>query len=63
MTIKALTTAGLLFFFIFSRLAVAAQRPDSLSVKIGQMLMIGFRGTSLDNAPEIAAAITRSCPL
>ena len=59
MTIKALTTAGLLFFFIFSRPAVAAQRPDSLSVKIGQMLMIGFRGTSLDNAPEIAADITR----
>ena len=58
MTIKALTTAGLLFFFIFSRPAVAAQRPDSLSVKIGQMLMIGFRGTSLDNAPEIAADIT-----
>jgi len=59
MTIKSLTTAGLLFFFIFSRPAVAAQQSDSLSVKIGQMLMIGFRGTTLDDAPEIAADITK----
>lgn len=59
MTIKSLTTAGLLFFFIFSRPAVAAQQSDSLSVKIGQMLMIGFRGTTLEDAPEIAADITK----
>jgi len=59
MTIKSLTTAGLLFFFIFSRPAVAAQQSDSLSVKIGQMLMIGFRGTTLEDAQEIAADITK----
>ena len=57
MTKKSLIAAGLLFFLIFSQPAVAAQKPDSLSVKIGQMLMIGFRGTALENAPEIAADI------
>jgi beta-N-acetylhexosaminidase len=52
-----LTSAALLFFFFFSLTAVAAQQPDSLSIKIGQMLMIGFRGMSVDKAPEIAADI------
>ena len=37
--------------------AHAAKKPDSLSVKIGQMLMIGFRGFSVAEAPQIAADI------
>ena len=54
-----LPTVALLFFFIFSLPAFAAQQPDSLSIKIGQMLMIGFRGMSVDIAPEITADITQ----
>jgi beta-N-acetylhexosaminidase len=52
-------TVALLFFFFFSLPAFAAQQPDSLSIKIGQMLMIGFRGMSVDSAPGIAADITQ----
>ena len=55
----SLIAAGLLFFLSFSLPASAAQQPDSLSIKIGQMLMIGFRGMSVESAPEIAADITQ----
>ncbi len=37
--------------------AQATKKADSLSVKIGQMLMIGFRGVSLAETPQIAADI------
>ncbi|MEI8186729.1 MAG: glycoside hydrolase family 3 N-terminal domain-containing protein [Chlorobiaceae bacterium] len=60
MNIKSLTAAACLFFCIFSLPAYAGQQPDSLSIKIGQMLMIGFRGMSIGSAPEIAADITRN---
>ena len=33
------------------------EQPDSLGIKIGQMLMIGFRGVSVSGAPTIAADI------
>ncbi len=36
---------------------LAGEQPDSLSIKIGQMLMIGFRGTSVAEAPSIVADI------
>ena len=44
----------LLLLMMFSLPVYAAQQPDSLSLKIGQMLMIGFRGERVDSAPEIA---------
>ncbi len=52
--------ASCLFLFLsFPLPAFAAQPPDSLSIKIGQMLMIGFRGISVESSPDIAADITR----
>lgn len=39
--------------------AVNSNIPDSLSVKIGQMVMVGFRGCSLAEAPDVAGSITR----
>jgi beta-N-acetylhexosaminidase len=54
---KTLIGAASLLFFILSMPAFAVTQPDSLSIKIGQMLMIGFRGVSVANAPEIAADI------
>jgi beta-N-acetylhexosaminidase len=52
-----LTVAALIFLFTASRSADAAEQVDSLGVKIGQMLMIGFRGLSVAEAPGIAADI------
>ncbi len=49
--------AALLLFTFFCASAHAANKPDSLSVKIGQMLMIGFRGLSVAEAPQISADI------
>jgi beta-N-acetylhexosaminidase len=49
--------AALLLFLLFSVPAYAALQADSLSLKIGQMLMIGFRGLRVADAPEIAADI------
>ncbi len=49
--------AALVLLFLFSVSGYGATKPDSLSLKIGQMLMIGFRGFSLAEAPEIAADI------
>ncbi|TCD48127.1 glycoside hydrolase family 3 protein [Chlorobium sp. N1] len=37
--------------------AEAASQPDSLRLKIGQMLMVGFRGTTLEDAPDVRRAI------
>ena len=54
---KLLTAAALLLLSLFSIPAFAVTKPDSLSIKIGQMLMIGFRGVSISNAPEIVADI------
>lgn len=41
---KTLVAALLLLLQLAPLPAGAAQQPDSLAVKIGQMLMIGFRG-------------------
>jgi len=49
--------AAVLLFTFLCASAHAAKEPDSLSVKIGQMLMIGFRGLSVAEAPQIAADI------
>ena len=46
--------AALLLLALFCLPAHATTKNDSLSVKIGQMLMIGFRGLSLAEAPQIA---------
>ena len=54
---KLLTAAALLLLSLFSIPAFAVTQPDSLSIKIGQMLMIGFRGISVSKAPEIVADI------
>ena len=59
MTNQALAVVAWMLFFIFSLPAFAAVQPDSLAIKTGQMLMIGFRGMSVESAPEIAADNTR----
>jgi beta-N-acetylhexosaminidase len=50
--------AALLLIFLFSVPGYGAANPDSLSLKIGQLLMIGFRGFSVADAPEIRADIS-----
>ena len=47
--------------FLHSLTACAAQAPlqDRLDMKIGQMVMIGFRGTSLEETPGLMEDITR----
>ncbi|ABB24897.1 glycoside hydrolase family 3 protein [Pelodictyon luteolum] len=40
-------------------IAEAGTKPDSLSIKIGQMLMVGFRGTTIGDAPDVRRAIDR----
>lgn len=46
---------------LYSLTACAAQAPlqDRLDMKIGQMVMIGFRGTSLEESPGLTEDITR----
>lgn len=39
--------------------AEAGTKPDSLTIKIGQMLMVGFRGTTLGQSPDVRRAIDR----
>ncbi len=56
---KPLKTAVLLFLFMLPLAAHATGRQDSLAVKIGQMLMIGFRGFSVSDAPGIAEDIKK----
>ncbi|NTV05584.1 MAG: glycoside hydrolase family 3 [Chlorobiaceae bacterium] len=53
----SLAAATLLFLFFCSMPASGTTQPDSISIKIGQMLMIGFRGLSIADAPQIAADI------
>ena len=48
----------MLLFWLMTSPSYAAE-PDSLSLKIGQMLMIGFRGLSIADAPEIAKDIAQ----
>jgi len=55
---KSLTASVLLLFFMLSLPLYAAQQPDSLSIKIGQMLLIGFRGSTIGSASAIEADIT-----
>ncbi|NTU52332.1 MAG: glycoside hydrolase family 3 [Chlorobiaceae bacterium] len=54
---------GLLALFLLIILCppevTARSRPDSLKIKIGQMLMIGFRGVDLKHAPAIEADILK----
>ena len=52
------SAALLLFFCLLAVPCSGAVQPDSLTIKIGQMLMIGFRGLAVADAPEIAADIT-----
>lgn len=56
---KTLVAALLLLLQLAPLPAGAAQQPDSLAVKIGQMLMIGFRGLSITEAPGIAVDIRK----
>jgi beta-N-acetylhexosaminidase len=53
-----LSAALLLLFCLFAVPCYGAVQPDSLAIKIGQMLMVGFRGLTVADAPEIAADIT-----
>ncbi len=55
---KFFAAATLLLILTLSLPCYAAERVDSLSIKIGQMLMIGFRGLKVRDSPEIAADIT-----
>lgn len=54
---QLLTVALLQLLMLFSLPVYARTQPDSLTVKIGQMLMIGFRGFSVAGSPEIASDI------
>jgi beta-N-acetylhexosaminidase len=54
---KLRVPGALLLLTLFSMPAYSATQPDSVSIKIGQMLMIGFRGFRIADAPEIAADI------
>jgi len=49
--------ALLLLFSILTPCGYGAVRPASLTIKIGQMLMIGFRGFTVEDSPEIVADI------
>jgi len=52
-----LTVAALFLLLTSSFTAFASERPDSLAIKIGQMVMIGFRGLSVAESPDIAEDI------
>lgn len=54
---KATLLAALLLFLSFTSALAAPSTPDSLSIKIGQMLMIGFRGMEAKDDSAIAADI------
>lgn len=49
--------ALLLMLLVCPPAAESGSRPDSLSIRIGQMLMTGFRGLDLKSAPSIEADI------
>ncbi|MBM3161827.1 MAG: glycoside hydrolase family 3 [Chlorobi bacterium] len=59
MTKKNLLALLLLFMLLWPSILAADERPDSLSIKIGQMLMIGFRGLSASDAQGIVADIKK----
>jgi beta-N-acetylhexosaminidase len=54
---KSLLVALLLLLFCSPAQADSPEKPDSLSIKIGQMLMIGFRGMEAKEGSSIAADI------
>jgi len=47
----------LLFLCLFAMPCYGVVQSDSLAIKIGQMLMIGFRGCTVEDSPEIVADI------
>ena len=51
----------LIFLFILSLSTPTYAQPDNLSLdqKIGQMMVVGFRGLSLADAPEVRAALNQ----
>lgn len=51
--------ALILLLLLCPSVVKAQSRPDSLSIRIGQMLMIGFRGLDLKSAPTIEADISK----
>lgn len=53
---RLIFTAGLFLLNPFQTKALQAY--DSLDIKLGQMLMVGFRGTEIDSADDIRWAIT-----
>lgn len=55
---KSFASALLLLILMLSLPCYGIERADSLSIKIGQMLMIGFRGLTVSDSPEIATDIT-----
>ena len=55
---KSFAAATVLLILTLSLPSYAAERVDSLSIKIGQMLMIGFRGLTVSDSPGIAHDIT-----
>ena len=52
-----LSAALLLLLCLFAMPCYGLVQPDSLTIKIGQMLMIGFRGFTVEDSPEIVADI------
>ena len=52
-----LLAALLLSLFVTPAFADVSRQPDSLSIKIGQMLMIGFRGMEVGDGSTVAADI------
>ena len=56
---KKLLVFLLLFLPFCQQQLIADEQPDSLSIKIGQMLMIGFRGLSAAESPGIIEDIRR----
>ncbi len=59
MITKPVLAALLLVMLLPGRHVYAGQGADSLSIKIGQMLMIGFRGLAIEDAPEIVEDIRK----
>lgn len=57
MSMKTTLLAALLLLLSFTSALAAPSTPDSLSIKIGQMLMIGFRGMDARDGSTIEADI------
>ena len=49
----------LLLLFTAAPAVAASRKPDSLAVKIGQMIMVGFRGLDAGNEPRLADDIRK----